>query len=105
MTSRWTTWWRGRFPARRRRVMQCAQVAQVLQAYLDGEIDEATARRVADHVEDCRRCGLEATVYREIKASLARRQAPPPDAVARLEAFGESLLRDGGGRSGPRENA
>ncbi|MGW0734812.1 zf-HC2 domain-containing protein [Streptomyces sp. NPDC002851] len=39
------------------------RVTKVLQAYLDGETDELTARRVADHVEDCRRCGLEATVY------------------------------------------
>ncbi|MBV7697464.1 glycosyltransferase [Streptomyces sp. TRM70350] len=33
-----------------------------------------TARRVAAHVDDCRRCGLEAAVYREIKSALARQE-------------------------------
>lgn len=74
-------------------------VARVLQSYVDGETDEVTARRVAAHLEDCRRCGLEAALYREIKNSLARREAPDQDAVARLRAFGESLARgeDGDG--------
>jgi anti-sigma factor RsiW len=80
--------------------MTCAEVARVLQAYLDGETDEVTARRVAAHLEDCRRCGLEIRTYREIKNALARRQKP--DAVARLRGFGESLLHgdpaDGPGR-------
>lgn len=71
------------------------RVARVLQSYLDGETDEITARRVAAHVEDCRRCGLEASVYREIKNALERRDAPAAEAVARLRGFGESLLSDG----------
>ncbi|WP_374987044.1 zf-HC2 domain-containing protein [Streptomyces fradiae] len=49
------------------------QVARVLQKYLDGETDEATARRVAVHLEDCRRCGLEASVHQEIRSAPARR--------------------------------
>ncbi|MBV7697379.1 anti-sigma factor [Streptomyces sp. TRM70350] len=72
--------------------MSCMQVARVLQSYLDGETDEITARRVAAHLEDCRRCGLEVAVYREIKQSLARHEAPADEAVARLRAFGETLL-------------
>ena len=86
-----TKWslWRSRSAERR---MNCMQVARVLQAYLDGEVDEATARRVAVHLEDCRRCGLEAALYREVKKSLARREMPDAQAVARLRAFGESLL-------------
>lgn len=76
-----------------RRKMNCMQVAKVLQAYLDGETDELTARRVADHVEDCRRCGLEAAVYQEIKNALARHDAPDPAAVSRLRGFGEALAR------------
>lgn len=74
------------------------QVAWVLQSYLDGETDEITARRVAAHLEDCRRCGLEVAVYQEIKQSLARHEAPAEDAAARLRAFGETLLHtDRGG--------
>ncbi|MGR8009497.1 zf-HC2 domain-containing protein [Streptomyces hypolithicus] len=68
------------------------QVARVLQSYLDGESDEITARRVAAHLEDCRRCGLEASAYREIKNALARRETLDSGAVARLRGFGESLM-------------
>jgi anti-sigma factor RsiW len=70
---------------------------RILQSYLDGHTDEMTARRVAGHLEECRRCGLDAATYREIKASLARRAAPPDrDAVERLRAFGVSLAESGG---------
>ncbi|MGW0821045.1 anti-sigma factor family protein [Streptomyces sp. NPDC002845] len=80
------------------------QVARVLQAYLDGETDEVTARRVAVHLEDCRRCGLEVATYREIKNALARQAQPDADVVARLRDFGQALLRDGGQGEGARED-
>ncbi len=74
----------------------CMQVMRVLQSYLDGEIDEVTARRVANHLDACRRCGLEAATYREIKAALRRRTAPlDRAAAASLRAFGAALARDG----------
>lgn len=86
-----SAWLRRRDPAERR--LNCMQAARVLQAYLDGESDEVTARRVAAHLEDCRRCGLQADTYRKIKEALSRREAPDGDAVDRLRAFGESLMR------------
>ncbi|MFF4805093.1 anti-sigma factor family protein [Streptomyces sp. NPDC001351] len=78
--------------------MSCREVAGVLQAWLDGETDEDTARRVAAHVEDCRRCGLETAVYQEIKNSLARQEVPDETSMVRLRDFGTALLT-----SGPRE--
>jgi anti-sigma factor RsiW len=70
----------------------CMQVMRVLQSYLDGHTDEVTARRVANHLEACRRCGLEAATYRAIKASLARKAGPLDEAtVERLRAFGAAL--------------
>jgi anti-sigma factor RsiW len=71
---------------------------RVLQSYLDGQTDEVTAQRVGRHLEACRRCGLQAATYREIKAALAR-QAPhvDPETVARLRAFGTNLA-DGADR-------
>ena len=57
---------------RREAKMGCMAVARVLQAYLDGEVDETVARRVGAHLDVCRRCGMKADTYRTIKASLAR---------------------------------
>jgi anti-sigma factor RsiW len=75
------------------RPLTCREVGKVLQRYLDGHIDELTAEKVAEHLEDCRRCGLELTVYREIKASLARRSPEIPEtALVRLRRFGEQLI-------------
>ncbi len=85
-------------PFRRRsdRPMNCMQLGRRLQRYLDGDLDDLTARRIVRHLEDCRRCGLEAAAYTEIKASLARRSSDVPnDAVTRLRAFGERLVLDG----------
>jgi anti-sigma factor RsiW len=78
----------------------------VLQSYLDGHTDEVTARRVATHLEACRRCGLEAATYREMKASLGRR-APQVavETLERLRAFGQALavrpVGDDGSRQAP----
>ena len=77
---------------RNNRPASCRQVGKVLQRFLDGEIDDDTRRRVADHLDDCRRCGLGADTYLQIKAALARRATEPPaDALDRLRSFGERL--------------
>lgn len=90
MTGR-LSWWRRM--VRSRDMASCLEVGTVLQAYLDGEVDEVTAHRVARHLEACRRCGLEAATYTEIKEALARQaDAVPQDAVARLRRFGEHLI-------------
>jgi anti-sigma factor RsiW len=63
-------------------------VAKVLQSFLDGELDEDVARRVAAHLNLCRRCGMKADTYRAIKASLARRGPGWDDLTRRrLEEF------------------
>jgi anti-sigma factor RsiW len=91
-----------RLPWRREpRPMSCEEVGTVLQAYLDDETDEVATRRVAHHLEDCLRCGMEVVTYRRIKASLSRRELElDPASLARLQAFGERLAAgkvDGGG--------
>jgi predicted anti-sigma-YlaC factor YlaD len=87
-------------PWRRHRVadrpLTCREVGKLLQRYLDGETDARATAKVAEHLEDCRRCGLEAGVYREIKASLARRATVLPEpALARLRRFGHQLATEG----------
>lgn len=78
------------------RPLSCHEVGKVLQRYLDDHVDELTAEKVAEHLEDCRRCGLELTVYTEIKASLARQSPQVPEtALDRLRRFGEQLTGSG----------
>ena len=79
----------GRF--RRRDEMMCADVVKVLQEYLDGRLDAATARLAAAHLKMCKDCGLEAETYTTIKRALFELGTPPPDAIARLRNFAEAL--------------
>lgn len=84
-------WWRAMIG--NRDVASCIHVARVLQAYLDGQVDEVTARRVSRHLEICRRCGLEAATYTEIKRALGHRTEPPPaESVNRLQEFASQLI-------------
>ncbi len=80
----------------------CHQVAKVLQSYLDGETEAPTSSMVAEHLEVCRKCGLEASTYLAIKTAIAANapEATPVDndAVARLRDFADSL-------SGPPERS
>jgi anti-sigma factor RsiW len=74
----------------------CPEVGRLLQRYLDGEIDELKAQRIARHLEDCRRCGMKAETYSAIKRSLREHRASvPADTVERLRAFGERLAAEG----------
>jgi anti-sigma factor RsiW len=85
------SWWRRARPGRD--AATCREVGRVLQSYLDGQVDELTARRVARHLEMCRRCGMEASTYTEIKRSLARHGAAvDPEVVGRLRDFGTQLI-------------
>ena len=72
--------------------LSCRQVGRLLQAYLDGELPDARAVLVADHLDACRRCGLEASSYRWLKARLAG-LAPRTDdgQLDRLQAFADAL--------------
>ena len=73
----------------------CLRVTRVLQSYLDGEADAPTSAMVAQHLEECRRCGLEASTYRAIK--VANTETGPDvapvdaEAVERLRRFAEQL--------------
>ena len=49
----------------------CDEVGQILQTYLDGELDEARVAKVTAHLEHCRR-GMAADTYKRIKESVAR---------------------------------
>lgn len=78
--------------AQMRDMVDCMRVRPLLQAYLDGHISEQDAVRVSNHLDACRRCGLAADAFREIKAGLSRlAEEPDRDTVRRLEQFVEDL--------------
>lgn len=75
-----------------RDVASCLQATRALQRYLDGELDEVNANRISRHLDICRRCGLEADTYAEIKKAVARRaEHVPTQSVRRLEDFARDL--------------
>lgn len=83
--------------ARVRDMMECRRVKPLLQSYLDGHLNREGAVLVSTHLEACRRCGLAAGTYREIKAGLARlAEEPGRDAVERLGRFVDELDGRGG---------
>lgn len=88
----------GRWPSvRTGDMLSCPEVGRLLQRFLDGELtDPVEIEMLSDHLDECKRCGLEADTYRKIKASLAMRRPPvPPESVARLREFGQHLANGG----------
>lgn len=78
-----------------RRGRSCEEILEVLQSYLDGEIDAETARSVAVHLHDCTECDRESQLYQIIKASLAARRRPvDPEVLDALRRFGDQLVVD-----------
>lgn len=76
---------------------RCLRVARVLQTYLDGEVDPPTATAVAEHLETCRRCGLEASTYAAIKTAIAAGDTSEhvevdPAVLVRLDTFARALV-------------
>jgi anti-sigma factor RsiW len=72
--------------------IECMRIRPLLQPFLDGALDDEQGKRVARHLEACRRCGLESSTYRTLKQHLRALARPAePEAVARLEAFIDDL--------------
>jgi hypothetical protein len=87
----------GRWPhIREGEELSCPEVGRLLQKFLDSELeDDVPVSSLADHLEDCKRCGLEAETYGMIKQALARRETVvPPESVDRLREFGERIADD-----------
>lgn len=81
-----------RRPRHTKGALNCIQVGNVLQKYLDDVVDPTTADLVAAHLDDCKRCGMKASEYRQIKRSLAHTRTEGDDAVvARLHEFATKI--------------
>ena len=78
----------------RRRPVDCRRVAALMQAYLDGELPESETATVAAHLDDCVRCGIDADVYRRVKAAVHGLRTPADrDVVQRLHSYAQELPR------------
>ena len=74
---------------------KCAEVQSRVQMYLDSELDETTAAKIADHLEMCEDCSFEADFFARIKYSLQKSgSAVAPDTLNRLNAFANGLTED-----------
>jgi hypothetical protein len=73
--------------------LTCPEVGRLLQRFLDDELaDPVAVDALADHLDACGGCGLEAETYRRIKAALAERRVDlPVESLERLRSFGERL--------------
>lgn len=86
----------GRLVGTPQQQQSCRQVRRLLQSFLDGELDDDGARRVSAHLDDCRRCGLEAETFRAIKDALAGTPTGTDDAsLGRLREFAAALSDPG----------
>ncbi len=76
--------------------MGCREVGRLLQPFLDDEIDDPRVVDVADHVDACLGCGMEADAYRWLKAAIAGvARADDPRQLQRLQVFAEALATRG----------
>jgi hypothetical protein len=73
---------------KREKDLNCSEVLEVLQSYLDGETDTTTARHVSTHLAVCVNCEPESVVYRRIKSTIAVGGNQIDETVlSRLEVF------------------
>lgn len=93
---RWLRWRREQLALTVPPDPECHQVGSVLQAYLDGELGPQDAELVAEHLEHCERCGIEADTVTNVVDAI-RRQRPDldPEPLERLARFVEQLPTDG----------
>ena len=52
------SWWKKKSDE-----LSCRQVGSVVHAYLDGEMSDEDLEAVAEHLDKCRDCALEASTY------------------------------------------
>lgn len=79
-------------------VLDCRAVGRLLQSFLDDELGDARAVAVADHLDACLDCGMDAATYRWLKAEVAGlARAEDPRQIERVHAFAEALATGAAG--------
>jgi anti-sigma factor RsiW len=71
----------------------CEQVGAVLQAFVDGELGPHDTDLVAEHLEHCERCRIEATTVQQVVDTIrAQRVELGPEVQDRLTAILDELV-------------
>ena len=72
---------------------QHRRLSKLVDAWIDGELDDALTRSMAEHVADCWDCSSAAETTRLVKRALCARarREPPGIAAVRLHRFAASL--------------
>ena len=72
--------------------MQCDEVRPLLDAYLDGEVDDADRAMLRQHLEGCAECGPEAAALERLRDGI-RSAAPVFEAPEALRSAVRAALR------------
>jgi mycothiol system anti-sigma-R factor len=87
--------------------MNCEEIADLKDGYLDGELDALTSQKIEQHLRDCRKCEQAYEAHTALAYAISR-GAPYYKAPAELRQRVQSSLRDAVGvrasRSAAREN-
>src|SRR6185436_17567776 len=73
--------------------MNCEEIADLMDGYLDGELDALTSQKIEQHLRDCHKCG-EGFVADTALAHAITQRAPYYKATAELRQRIRSTLRD-----------
>ena len=87
--------------------MNCEEAIELMDGYLDGELDPMTSQKIEQHLRDCRKCEQAYEAHTALADAISR-GAPYHKAPAELRQRVQSSLRDAVGvrasRSAAREN-
>ena len=76
--------------------MNCARMRQVMDAWIDGELDAATASEIEQHLAQCPGClalkGERDALRREVHANAPRFEAPPALRTAILARIDQTAM-------------
>lgn len=73
--------------------LNCREVGLRLQSYLDGEANPLYSVDIEEHLDDCVECGLDADVFRKIKAELSDQASTvDPAVIDRLRQFSDEIV-------------
>jgi mycothiol system anti-sigma-R factor len=81
--------------------MNCEEAIELMDGYVDGELDPITSQKIEQHLRDCRKCELAYEAHTALAHAISR-GAPYHKAPAELRQRVQSSLRDAVGVSASR---